>query len=395
MKKIKKITLILIILITIIGITYRGKITAYAEKYDFNKIEINKVYNKGDILTIYDLEEIYSGSSYPAELSQMHVINYQDKAGNDLYIYFSGTFGSGVISLSSLTVGADLATGLKNNILELYNIMKKQAEDAGEEFNKTEAEFLAEYDNSLTGLQSEMLIYNDSSKDLQKIKKWQVVESPDKTLLEFCKNNDKAKDNTTCGYILEDYETITNSDGNYDMGYYEELFNSSVITLREYEDPEFTFECNPATIKYQEETKCNLKINTNDKIVEIKTNLNNSYLELKNINVKDGWTITKDDKGYYILKNEEGFSGEDVVLTTTLIAEENKNIQTNIVLKDLTYITATNQTKTISIPVDIRVESTEENPNTSDIRLIIVLIFLTSSSFFLIKTFHKKKSPIE
>ena len=125
MKKIKKITLILIIIITIIGITYRGKITAYAEKYDFNKIEINKVYNKGDILTIYDLEEIYSGSSYPAELSQMHVINYQDKAGNDLYIYFSGTFGSGVISLSSLTVGADLATGLKNNILELYNIMKK------------------------------------------------------------------------------------------------------------------------------------------------------------------------------------------------------------------------------------------------------------------------------
>ena len=395
MKKIKKITLILIILITIIGITYRGKITAYAEKYDFNKIEINKVYNKGDILTIYDLEEIYSGSSYPAELSQMHVINYQDKAGNDLYIYFSGTFGSGVISLSSLTVGADLATGLKNNILELYNIMKKQAEDAGEEFNKTEAEFLAEYDNSLTGLQSEMLIYNDSSKDLQKIKKWQVVESPDKTLLEFCKNNDKAKDNTTCGYILEDYETITNSDGNYDMGYYENLFNSSVITLREYEDPEFTFECEPTIIKYQEETKCNLKINTNDKIVEIKTNLNNSYLELKNINVKDGWTITKDDKGYYILKNEEGFSGEDVVLTTTLISEENKNIQTNIVLKDLTYITATNQTKTISIPVDIRVESTEENPNTSDIRLIIVLIFLTSSSFFLIKTFHKKKSPIE
>ena len=179
------------------------------------------------------------------------------------------------------------------------------------------------------------------------------------------------------------------------MGYYEELFNSSVITLREYEDPEFNFECEPTIIKYQEETKCNLKINTNDKIVEIKTNLNNSYLELKNINVKDGWTITKDDKGYYILKNEEGFSGEDVVLTTTLISEENKNIQTNIVLKDLTYITATNQTKTISIPVDIRVESTEENPNTSDIRLIIVLIFLTSSSFFLIKTFHKKKSPIE
>ena len=67
MKKIKKISFILIVLISIIGITYKGIITAYAEKYAMNTVELNKVYNKGDVLTIYNLEDVYMSSYYPEE----------------------------------------------------------------------------------------------------------------------------------------------------------------------------------------------------------------------------------------------------------------------------------------------------------------------------------------
>ena len=173
--------------------------------------------------------------------------------------------------------------------------------------------------------------------------------------------------------------------------YFQKIMDTPVITFKEYEEPEFVFECNPTTIKYQEKTNCNLKINTTDKIVEIKTNLNSSELELNDINVKDGWTITEDENGYYVLKNEEGFSGEDTILLTTLTAKENKNTAHEVSLNNFTYTTATGQTKTIDLPTNVQVESVEDNPDTSDARLIIIILLLTISGYFIVKTYQQKK----
>ena len=36
--------------------------------------------------------------------------------------------------------------------------------------------------------------------------------------------------------------------------------------------------------------------------------INEHKLELKDINIKEGWTITEDKNGYYVLKNENGLN---------------------------------------------------------------------------------------
>lgn len=384
MKKIKKISFILIVLISIIGITYKGIITAYAEKYAMNTVELNKVYNKGDVLTMYNLEDIYMSSYYPKEIEQLHIIKYQDKNGNDLYIHVSGMAGSGLFSLPSLIIGSNVEDNLRNTYLEAYNIMK-------DEIDATEEEFKAEMETAIPEMVPYTLIYNNTNKDFQQIEKWQVVESTHKTFFELCKNDNKASEYFECQNVMEYYEETTSGSGTYTSSYYENLMESPVITFKEYEEPEFVFECNPTTIKYQEKTNCNLKINTTDKIVEIKTNLNSSELELNDINVKDGWTITEDENGYYVLKNEEGFSGEDTILLTTLTAKENKNTAHEVSLNNFTYTTATGQTKTIDLPTNVQVESVEDNPDTSDARLIIIILLLTISGYFIVKTYQQKK----
>ena len=384
MKKIKKISFILIVLISIIGITYKGIITAYAEKYAMNTVELNKVYNKGDVLTIYNLEDVYMSSYYPEEAEELYIINYQDKNGNDMYIYVAGMAGSGMFAFPSITIGASFEDNLRNTYLEAYNIMK-------DEIDATEEEFKTGMEENIPSIAEYSLLYDNTNNDIQQIEKWQVVESTHKTFFELCKNNSNATSNGECEYILEYYEENTSGSGAYISEYFQKIMDTPVITFKEYEEPEFVFECNPTTIKYQEKTNCNLKINTTDKIVEIKTNLNSSELELNDINVKDGWTITEDENGYYVLKNEEGFSGEDTILLTTLTAKENKNTAHEVSLNNFTYTTATGQTKTIDLPTNVQVESVEDNPDTSDARLIIIILLLTISGYFIVKTYQQKK----
>lgn len=384
MKKIKKISFILIVLISIIGITYKGIITAYAEKYAMNTIELNKVYNKGDILTIYNLEDIYMSSYYPEEVEELYIINYQDKNGNDMHIYVAGIAGSGMIAFPSITIGASIEDNLRNTYLEAYNIMK-------DEIEITEEEFKIEMEENIPYIAEYSLLYDNPNNDIQQIEKWQVVESTHKTFFELCKNNSNATSNSECEYILEYYEESTSGSGAYISDYIQKIMDTPVITFKEYEEPEFVFECNPPTIKYQEKTNCNLKINTTDKIVEIKTSLNSSELELKDLNVKEGWTITEDEDGYYVLKNEAGFSGEDTILVTTLTAKENENKQTEVALENFTYTTESGQTKTIDLPTNVQVESVEDNPDTSDARLIIIILLLTISGYFIVKTYKQKK----
>lgn len=384
MKKIKKISFILIVLISIIGITYKGIITAYAEKYAMNTVELNKVYNKGDVLTIYNLEDLYNSSYYLDAFKQLYIIKYQDQNGNDLYTHISGIVGSGVMAAPSVTIGSTVEDNLRNAYLEMYNLNKDQ-------YDITEEEFKAEMEENIPYIAPYTLLYNNTSKDFQQIEKWQVVESTHKTFFELCKNDNKVSEHRECESILEYYEDTISGSGTYISEYYERYMESPVITFKEYEEPEFVFECNPTTIKYQEKTNCNLKINTTDKIVEIKTNLNSSELELNDINVKDGWTITEDENGYYVLKNEEGFSGEDTILLTTLTAKENKNTAHEVSLNNFTYTTATGQTKTIDLPTNVQVESVEDNPDTSDARLIIIILLLTISGYFIVKTYQQKK----
>ena len=93
----------------------------------------------------------------------------------------------------------------------------------------------------------------------------------------------------------------------------------------------------------------------------------------------------------YVLKNEEGFSGEDTILLTTLTAKENKNTAHEVSLNNFTYTTATGQTKTIDLPTNVQVESVEDNPDTSDARLIIIILLLTISGYFIVKTYQQKK----
>lgn len=384
MKKIKKISFILIVLISIIGITYKGIITAYAEKYAMNTVELNKVYNKGDVLTIYNLEDVYMSSYYPEEAEELYIINYQDKNGNDMYIYVAGMAGSGMFAFPSITIGASFEDNLRNTYLEAYNIMK-------DEIEITEEEFKTGMEENILSIAEYSLLYDNPNNDIQQIEKWQVVESTHKTFFELCKNNSNATSNGECEYILEYYEESTSGSGAYISDFFQKIMDTPVITFKEYEEPEFVFECSPTTIKYQEKTNCNLKINTTDKIVEIKTNLNSSELELNDINVKDGWTITEDENGYYVLKNEEGFSGEDTILLTTLTAKENKNTAHEVSLNNFTYTTATGQTKTIDLPTNVQVESVEDNPDTSDARLIIIILLLTISGYFIVKIYQQKK----
>lgn len=349
MKTIKRITFILIVLIASVGIIFKDKITAYAEEFKIEDILVNKVYKKGDNIIIFD-----------GKNGSLSLILYEDKDGSLIHFYLPITIGSGVYPLSEIVVG--------------YNCQENMIEYRGQEYNNEEEkqELLNSHKSTcdFSGFTSEE---NDI---LETIERWQVVE------------NDIEKINE---YILE----ATDKNPNFEVYIpLEELIKENkVITFREYVEPEFTLECNQDKVKYGEILSCNLNLTTTDVITEIKTTLNIEHFELQDIKPSDGWEIEQDSDGYYILKNEKGFKGNDAIFELKLLATDNIDVLSEINLNDMKYTNSFGEEEQTKAESPIEIESIEEkeNPNTTDAAIIVTIILFIITGIFTVKIHHKKK----
>lgn len=377
MKKIKYLSLILILVLAITSIFFKDQLIAFAEKYDIETAEPGKIYNHGDDLVIYEESDFGSSYYYDVMLEKLTYIAYEDANGNLMYFYSPLAAGSGIFSSEETKVGYDC----KSNLIHYEEEFLKD----NEYYQSLTEEEKKEYYDDVLGFFTNICYYGEmysgNSIHLNEVEKWIVVESKYKTIGEYCENSSAIRYSKMCD------EFIPNSGGSSGP----DLTDNKVITLREYQVPEFEFTCEPATIKYKEKTECELKVNTAEKIVEIITSLNNEELHLEDVVVKEGWKLIESEDGNYVLENEEGFSGNGVVLTATLTANKNENKQVEIRLDDLTYKTKFGATNTTDLPSNVTVESVEENPETADVMIVIIIALFTASGYFIIKSYKQKK----
>ena len=125
-------------------------------------------------------------------------------------------------------------------------------------------------------------LYNGEQKAQSKIEQWQIVESKYEYTYEYCENTEEFKNSTICTAIKEGGSSVV------------ELALMPVITFREYTEPTFTLNCNPTTLKHNEKTTCELIVNTQTEITEIKTDINTGDLIIKELKPEEGWTIEKE-----------------------------------------------------------------------------------------------------
>lgn len=401
--KIKKITLLILMVLTVTSVLYEAGTTVFAEKrFKKENFSLNNVYNKDEVVNLYDISELkftentdgsgsyyYNDVSYPDEMVSTKVIVYQDKEGNNLYTYIpllsAGYYYEKYYMLPDVTIGATIEEEYTDEFIkDLYDVLK-------DNLYRSESSYTSVITSQRANIQKLYVLYNDSTRNIKDISKWQVVESQNPTLYELCKNDSKVNQATECNNIISKVNSSNSGSGSYYLtDSYRNYINSEVITLKEYEEPTFNFDCSPSTIEYQEKTICNLKLNTTDKIVEIKTNLNSNDLKLEDIKSNEKWNLKQDDSGYYILTNEEGLSGEDTPLTITLLAEKNEDKNVDVILENLTYKTSTGYTNTINLNSKIKTQSIQKSPETSDIKIILFAIILILSGTFIIIDLKKK-----
>lgn len=364
MKRVKKITFLLIVLLAVVGILFKGKITAFAETYAFDKLELNKIYKKGDIIEIMGE---FNGSGFDAIYIEEPILIVYENKNKEVLSSYIPVFQSGMI-LPSITVGATC----KDNAENLENFLKQ--------LNLTEEEIAQEKMQVSMLCGAYLELYNGEQKAQSKIEQWQIVESKYEYTYEYCENTEEFKNSTICTAIKEGGSSVV------------ELALMPVITFREYTEPTFTLNCNPTTLKHNEKTTCELIVNTQTEITEIKTDINTGDLIIKELKPEEGWTIEKEENSY-IIKTEKPLIGEEKVLSAILEAPSTSKETINITLENMSYITNNNEQQATTPTTNIKVEAEEvENPETNDIRVVLLISAIAIAAFIGIQLYDKKKA---
>lgn len=360
MKKIKKTTFLLIILLALVGILFRGKITAFAETYALDKLEPYKVYEKGDIIEI--MSEFNGSGFETVYYDEPFLIIYENKNEEVLSAHIP-LFGSASL-LPNIEVGATC----KGNAEQFKNFLKQ--------LNFTEEEIQEEIQYIYRNCDYNTEIYNGGEKEQNKIEKWQLIEPRYENVYEYCLNSEELKTTAACLDVIE-----------YDYG--EEI---PILVFREYTEPTFTLNCNPTTLKHNEKTTCELIVNTQTEITEIKTDINTGDLIIKELKPEEGWTIEKEENSY-IIKTEKPLIGEEKVLSAILEAPSTSKEIINITLENMSYITNNNEQQATTPTTNIKVEAEEvENPETNDIRVVLLISAIAIAAFIGIQLYDKKKA---
>lgn len=379
MKKLKYLSLFIILILAIAGIIFKDQIIAFAEDIEIEKIELNKVYNRGDNIVIYNYDEIGSGFDYDEVMEKTPFIAYEDKDGTLISFYTPLGLGSGFMTLPQVSIGYNC----KENADVIF---KKMMEENSENFEDMTEEEKEQLEQEIVLMKTYMCMvgemYVGNNILLGQVDKWQVVESKYETIQEYCENVEQVKTSLGCT------ELIT---FDYGSGYYPFLDNP-VITLREYVEPEFSLECNPTKVAYGKNTNCTLSVTTTDIITEIKTTLKSEHLDPQEVTPSEGWTSEKDKDGYYILKNEDGFTGTGKVLGVSMLATANVDKETAVTLEDISYVNSFNTTNTSDVSSKVTVEGIE-NPDTADLS-IIIMVFILATATTLIITFYKRRKAL-
>lgn len=360
MKRVKKITFLLIVLLAVIGVLFKGKITAFAETYTPDKMEPYKVYEKGDII---EFMNEFNGSGFDnVYYDEPFFIIYENK-NKEILSAHAPIFGSASI-LPSIEIGATC----KGNANQFKNFLKQ--------LNLTEEEIEEEIQYIYRNCDYGSEVYNGGEKEQLKIEKWQLIEPQYENFYEYCLNAEELKTTAACLDMIE-------------YGYDDDI---PIIVFREYTEPTFTLNCNPTTLKHNEKTTCELIVNTQTEITEIKTDINTGDLIIKELKPEEGWTIEKEENSY-IIKTEKPLIGEEKVLSAILEAPSTSKETINITLENMSYITNNNEQPATTPTTNIKVEAEEvENPETNDIRVVLLISAIAIAAFIGIQLYDKKKA---
>lgn len=155
-------------------------------------------------------------------------------------------------------------------------------------------------------------------------------------------------------------------------------WSNPVYVFKEVVEPIFSLECDKLELSKGEETTCIIKINTTEKMTNIETELKIDSLEIKNTESLNSWTIIKDENKIKLI-NTEGTIGEKEVIKVTLINNENVKKNTNITLSNISYTDESGTSNYDDLKQELTLIHTEENPDTSDITILICIIIILIS----------------
>ena len=227
-----------------------------------------------------------------------------------------------------------------------------------------------------------------SDKNIEDIKYWKLLSSAaDDTFSEyngreaisdFCISNDEINQSYLCSsYINTSYAE----------------YGNTLLKFVEYNPVAFELVCEPEEVKKGEIASCKLKVKAEDDVVEVTINPNSELYEVVDYKETEGWSSVKTEGGTITLKNEEGFKGEDFIVSVDLKFKEAILNDVVVELTDISYTTASGATlkSTVNDKVNIYEEPEEEikedvekNPETVGFTPVGSLLILLLSLILLI-----------
>lgn len=192
---------------------------------------------------------------------------------------------------------------------------------------------------------------------------WEVISITEPNIFSFCglstdKSTFKVEDNKYPGTFCDELY-YSNDNGLHLYTYYNSI---PFFVLQEYDPVAFELVCEPEEVKKGEIASCKLKAKAEDNVVEVTINPNSETYEVVDYKETEGWTSEKNEDGTITLKNEEGFKGEDFIVSVDLKFKEAILDDVVVELTDISYTTESGATlkSTVNDKVNIYEEPEEE-----------------------------------
>lgn len=347
MKKIKNISLVLVLLIAVFIMVNYTKIISFALSIDYPDLKVNTLYEKNDEIVLFSHNGFGSGSGYADGIYNAVIMYYNEANELEYAYYFDHYYADKPV----------IYVGLTYQEIEDLNVNT---------------------DSSISGID----IYTDGKENLVNVDSWLLTNVDTKKFEDVCRSENKIQEFEACRNIL-------NGNGS---DYYKE---ASVLIFKEYKVPQFSLECNPRELSYLDETYCEFKVNTKVPIKEIKTNLKSEHLELFETKKTDGWSFTLDEDDVYTITPDETFTGEGTVLGFTMKAIQDITVNTTINLTNINYTDEYGNNVAVDVWSDIKINKKEEikNPVTSSnsTYMVALIIIAMISLDIAVKAFRKIK----
>lgn len=168
-------------------------------------------------------------------------------------------------------------------------------------------------------------------------------------------------------------------------------WSSPLYILKEVPEPTFTLECDKKELYKDEEVSCILKTNAEVTLNKIETTINTGELELSKVEGLNNWEAKNEEKDI-TLNHNEGIKGESETAKITLVNKENSEKKINVSLENIKYVDESGENNYENLTTDLSLKKKVENPETSDLEVILCMFIIISGISLIILNIRRVKS---